>query len=157
MCSDFAHKKESGAEKPQVLYALAGRANKKTGDKKGRGRNVLVAYDDRLTEHLAGVGHPERPGRVRIIARELERREMLDERIDTAVVQAGELARVDMRRFVELVGTSACGSNRLTPSWSRAVTLWNAWNGRPARILRRISRWPALSVVTTGTVRSTWP
>jgi hypothetical protein len=33
---------------------------------------MLVAYDDRLTEHLAGVEHLERPGRVRVVARELE-------------------------------------------------------------------------------------
>jgi hypothetical protein len=35
---------------------------------------MLVAYDDRLTEHLVGVLHPERPIGCRVVARELERR-----------------------------------------------------------------------------------
>jgi hypothetical protein len=36
---------------------------------------MLVAYDDRLTEHLVGVEqHPEQPDRVRVVARELQRR-----------------------------------------------------------------------------------
>jgi acetoin utilization deacetylase AcuC-like enzyme len=64
---------------------------------------MLVAYDDRLTEHLAGVEHPERPDRVRVVARELERRGMLDERIDTVVARPDELARVHTRRYIELV------------------------------------------------------
>ncbi len=64
---------------------------------------MLVAYDDRLTEHLVGVPHPERPDRVRVVARELGRRGMLDERIDTAVAQPHELARVHTRRYIELV------------------------------------------------------
>jgi acetoin utilization deacetylase AcuC-like enzyme len=64
---------------------------------------VLVAYDDRLTEHLAGVRHPEQPDRVRIVARELERHGMLDERIDTAVAPPDQLARVHPARYVELV------------------------------------------------------
>jgi acetoin utilization deacetylase AcuC-like enzyme len=64
---------------------------------------MLVAYDDRLTEHLVGVEHPERPDRVRVVARELERRGMFDERIDTVVVRPDELARVHTRPYIELV------------------------------------------------------
>jgi acetoin utilization deacetylase AcuC-like enzyme len=64
---------------------------------------MLVAYDDRLTEHLAGVDHPEQPDRVRVVTRELERRGMFDERIDTAVARPDELACVHTRRYIELV------------------------------------------------------
>ena len=64
---------------------------------------MLVAYDDRLTEHLARLEHPERPDRVRVVARELERRGMLNNRIDTAVARPDELARVHTRRYIELV------------------------------------------------------
>src|SRR5450631_1523786 len=64
---------------------------------------MLVAYDDRLTEHLAGLGHPEQPDRVRVVACELERRGMLEERIDTAVAQPDQLARVHSQQYIELV------------------------------------------------------
>ena len=64
---------------------------------------MLVAYDAHLTEHLVGVPHPEQPDRVRAVARELGRRGMLDERIDSAVAQPHELARVHTWRYVELV------------------------------------------------------
>jgi acetoin utilization deacetylase AcuC-like enzyme len=64
---------------------------------------MLVAYDDRLTEHLAGSDHPEHPDRVRVVARELEQRGMLGERIDTAIAQPHELTRVHPRHYVELV------------------------------------------------------
>jgi acetoin utilization deacetylase AcuC-like enzyme len=64
---------------------------------------VLVAYDDRLTEHLVGMPHPERPDRVRAVARELKRRGMLDERIDTAMATPAELERVHSPRYIELV------------------------------------------------------
>jgi acetoin utilization deacetylase AcuC-like enzyme len=64
---------------------------------------MLVAYDDRLTEHLAGVQHPEQPDRVRVVARELERRGMLSDRIDTATAQPAELARVHPAGYIELV------------------------------------------------------
>jgi len=64
---------------------------------------MLIVYDDRLTEHLALVQHPERPHRVRVVARELKRCGMLDERIDTVVAQPDELARVHTRRYIELV------------------------------------------------------
>jgi acetoin utilization deacetylase AcuC-like enzyme len=64
---------------------------------------MLVAYDDRLTEHLVGMPHPERPDRVRVVARALKRRGMLDERIDTTVAQPDELERVHTRRYIDLV------------------------------------------------------
>jgi acetoin utilization deacetylase AcuC-like enzyme len=64
---------------------------------------MLVAYDDRLTEHLAGVDHPEQPDRVRVVARELERRGMFDERIDTAVARPDELACVHTPHYIALV------------------------------------------------------
>lgn len=64
---------------------------------------MLIAYDDRLTNHLQGVAHPEQPDRVRAVAGELERRGMLTERIDTAVARPDELARVHSRRYIDLV------------------------------------------------------
>jgi acetoin utilization deacetylase AcuC-like enzyme len=64
---------------------------------------MLVAYDDRLTEHLARVAHPERPDRVRVVARELERRGMLGERIDTVVASSAEIERVHPAAYIELV------------------------------------------------------
>jgi acetoin utilization deacetylase AcuC-like enzyme len=64
---------------------------------------MLVAYDDRLTDHLVGLPHPERPERVRAVARELERRGMLNERIGSATATPAELERVHSRRYVELV------------------------------------------------------
>jgi len=70
---------------------------------------VLVAYDDRLTEHLAHVAHPERPDRVRVVARELERRGMLGERIDTVVAQPSEIGRVHPAAYIELVRRECAG------------------------------------------------
>jgi acetoin utilization deacetylase AcuC-like enzyme len=64
---------------------------------------MLVAYDDHMTAHLAATGHPEQPDRVRVVAHELARLGMLGERIDTAVAQPEELARVHPRRYIDLV------------------------------------------------------
>ena len=64
---------------------------------------MLVAYDDRLTAHLAGLGHPEQPDRVLVVARELARRGMLEERIDTVVARPDQLARVHSPQYVDLV------------------------------------------------------
>jgi acetoin utilization deacetylase AcuC-like enzyme len=64
---------------------------------------MLVAYDDTLTAHLAGVPHPEQPDRVRVVARELERRGMLGERLDTRVARPDEIARVHPAAYIELV------------------------------------------------------
>lgn len=64
---------------------------------------MLVAYDDRLTGHLAGMGHPEQPDRVRVVARELDRRGMLGDRIDTRLALSAEIARVHPVGYIELV------------------------------------------------------
>jgi acetoin utilization deacetylase AcuC-like enzyme len=64
---------------------------------------VIVAYDDGLTAHLAGVPHPESPDRVRIAAEELRRRGMLNERVDARVARPDELARVHPAAYIELV------------------------------------------------------
>jgi acetoin utilization deacetylase AcuC-like enzyme len=64
---------------------------------------MLIAYDDRLTRHLAGVQHPEQPDRVRVVASELKGRGMLNDRIDSAVARPDELARVHSRHYIDLV------------------------------------------------------
>jgi acetoin utilization deacetylase AcuC-like enzyme len=64
---------------------------------------MLVAYDDGLTTHLAGVAHPERPDRVRVAAAELARRGMLDERIDTRAATVDELLLVHPGSYIETV------------------------------------------------------
>jgi acetoin utilization deacetylase AcuC-like enzyme len=64
---------------------------------------MIVAYDEGLTTHLAGVGHPESPDRVRVAAEELRRRGMLSERVDTRIARPDELARVHPAAYIELV------------------------------------------------------
>jgi acetoin utilization deacetylase AcuC-like enzyme len=64
---------------------------------------MIVAYDEGLTTHLAGVRHPESPDRVRIAAEELRRRGMLSERVDTRIARPDELARVHPAAYIELV------------------------------------------------------
>jgi len=64
---------------------------------------MLVAYDDSLTAHLRGVGHPEQPDRVRVVADELRRRGMFGERVDTRIARPDELARVHPAAYIELV------------------------------------------------------
>jgi acetoin utilization deacetylase AcuC-like enzyme len=64
---------------------------------------VLVAYDEGLTRHLAGVAHIERPDRVRVAAAELARRGLLGERVDTRVARPDELARVHPAAYIEFV------------------------------------------------------
>ncbi|HTW83194.1 MAG TPA: histone deacetylase [Candidatus Sulfotelmatobacter sp.] len=64
---------------------------------------MLVAYDEGLTTHLAGVPHPESPDRVRVVAHELERRGMLGERLDPRVARPDEIARVHPAGYIELV------------------------------------------------------
>ncbi|MGD0052085.1 MAG: histone deacetylase [Vulcanimicrobiaceae bacterium] len=70
---------------------------------------MLIAYDDGLTAHLAGVPHPERPDRVRVAARELERRGMFGERVDARVARPDEIARVHPAAYIELVRRT-CGA-----------------------------------------------
>jgi acetoin utilization deacetylase AcuC-like enzyme len=62
---------------------------------------VLVAYDDSLTRHLAGVPHVERPDRVRACAAELQRRGMLGERIDVRPAEVAAIVRVHDAAYVE--------------------------------------------------------
>ena len=64
---------------------------------------MLVTYDDRLTEHLAGVRHPERPERVAVVAAALAEHGMLDERVDTRIATPAELGRVHPADYIELV------------------------------------------------------
>jgi acetoin utilization deacetylase AcuC-like enzyme len=64
---------------------------------------MIVAYDEGLTTHLAGVGHPESPDRVRVAAEELRRRGMLNERVDARIARPDELARVHPAAYIELV------------------------------------------------------
>lgn len=64
---------------------------------------MLIAYDEGLTTHLAGVPHPERPDRVRVAAEELRQRGMMGERVDTRVARPDELARVHPAAYIELV------------------------------------------------------
>jgi acetoin utilization deacetylase AcuC-like enzyme len=62
---------------------------------------VVVAYDESLTRHLAGVPHVERPDRVRACAVELERRGLLGERIDVRVADLASILRVHDGAYVE--------------------------------------------------------
>ncbi|GAC1416543.1 MAG: histone deacetylase [Candidatus Velthaea sp.] len=64
---------------------------------------MLVAYDDSLTAHLAGIAHPESPDRVRVVAAELTRRGMMGDRIDTRAARPDELARVHPAAYIERV------------------------------------------------------
>ena len=64
---------------------------------------MLVAYDDVLTRHLAGVAHPERPDRVRVAARALERAGMLAGAVAGRAATTAELARAHPPAYVELV------------------------------------------------------
>jgi acetoin utilization deacetylase AcuC-like enzyme len=63
---------------------------------------MLVAYDDELTRHLAGFAHPESPDRVRVVASELERRDMLGDRIISRLAKPDEIATVHSAAYIEL-------------------------------------------------------
>jgi acetoin utilization deacetylase AcuC-like enzyme len=67
---------------------------------------MLIAYDEGLTAHLAGVPHIERPDRVRVVAAELARRGMMGERVDARIARPDELARVHPAAYVEFVRRS---------------------------------------------------
>lgn len=64
---------------------------------------MLVAYDESLARHLAGVRHIEQPDRVRVVAAELARRGLLDERIDTRPAAEAEIALAHDLAYIELV------------------------------------------------------
>ena len=64
---------------------------------------MLVAYDESLTRHLAGVPHVERPDRVRACAAELERSGRLNDRIDVRPADIAAIVRVHDAAYVERV------------------------------------------------------
>jgi acetoin utilization deacetylase AcuC-like enzyme len=64
---------------------------------------VLVAYDEALTRHLAGVAHVERPDRVRATVTELRLRGLLADRIGTRPATHDEIALVHDRAYIERV------------------------------------------------------
>jgi acetoin utilization deacetylase AcuC-like enzyme len=64
---------------------------------------MLVAYDESLTRHLDGVARMEQPDRVRVVAAELARRGLMNERIDTRAATPDELARAHSAKYIELV------------------------------------------------------
>ncbi|HEY5349188.1 MAG TPA: histone deacetylase [Candidatus Lustribacter sp.] len=63
---------------------------------------MLVAYDESLAQHLAGISHIEQPDRVRAAAAELERRGLFDGRIDTRRATEAEVALVHGADYIEL-------------------------------------------------------
>ncbi len=78
---------------------------------------MLIAYDDAVTAHLAGVDFPERPDRVRSVAQELSRRGMLGPagspgRLEPRCARPDELAQAHSAAYIELV-RRACA--RLAP------------------------------------------
>jgi acetoin utilization deacetylase AcuC-like enzyme len=64
---------------------------------------VIVAYDEKFTRHLAGMEHPEHPGRVRAVADELARRGLLVDRIDGLPAAPDSVVRVHPAAYVERV------------------------------------------------------
>jgi acetoin utilization deacetylase AcuC-like enzyme len=69
---------------------------------------MLLAYDEAVMKHLAGVPHPECPDRVRVVAEELQRRGMLGapgtpDRVAPRIATPEELARVHPAPYIELV------------------------------------------------------
>ena len=64
---------------------------------------MLVAYDEGLTAHLAGVPFPDTPDRVRVVAEHLRARGMFGERVDARVARPDEIARVHPAAYIELV------------------------------------------------------
>ena len=67
---------------------------------------MLVAYDESLTRHLAGVAHVERPDRVRVVARELAR--------------ARAARRAHRYAARDRVGSRARARSRATSNWRNA-------------------------------------
>jgi acetoin utilization deacetylase AcuC-like enzyme len=64
---------------------------------------MLVAYDESLTRHLSGAAHIEQPDRVRAVAAELQRRGLMNERIDTRPATRAELERAHTPAYIDLV------------------------------------------------------
>ena len=80
---------------------------------------MLVAYDESLAQHLAGISHIEQPDRVRVVAGELERRGLLGERIDTRRATEAEVEFVHDAAYIELVKRECA---RIRPSSSGSLT-----------------------------------
>jgi acetoin utilization deacetylase AcuC-like enzyme len=80
---------------------------------------MLVAYDESLTQHLAGISHIEQPDRVRVAAAELERRGLLGERIDTRRATETEIGLVHDAGYIELAKREC---DRIAPYSSGALT-----------------------------------
>lgn len=70
---------------------------------------MLVAYDEGLTTHLAGVPAIEAPDRVRVVAEHLRARGMFGERVDARIARPDEIARVHPAAYIELVRRT-CGA-----------------------------------------------
>jgi acetoin utilization deacetylase AcuC-like enzyme len=64
---------------------------------------MLVVYDDRFMQHLAGFPHPERPDRVRAVHDELERRGMLGQRVRAREATYFEIASVHDSAYIDRV------------------------------------------------------
>jgi acetoin utilization deacetylase AcuC-like enzyme len=64
---------------------------------------VIVVYDDLYTEHLRGVGHPESPDRVSVVAAHLERVGLFDRRVAARDATDAELERVHPHAYLERV------------------------------------------------------
>ncbi len=62
---------------------------------------MLVVYDERFTRHLDGVPHLERPDRVRVVADELTKRGLMNERVRTREATFFEIATVHESAYVE--------------------------------------------------------
>src|SRR5487761_2032263 len=62
---------------------------------------MLVVYDDRLTRHLEGVPHLEQPERVRVVADELTKRGLMEDRVRTRGAPFFEIATVHEGAYVE--------------------------------------------------------
>src|ERR1700694_3977938 len=64
---------------------------------------MIVAYDDAVRAHLAGVRHPERPDRVQVAARALADAGMLGDRVAARMATRDEIARAHPTSYIDLV------------------------------------------------------
>ncbi len=73
---------------------------------------MLVVTDDLYGEHLRGVGHPESPDRVEVVASRLAARGLLHERLAARDATDEELLRVHSPQYLELVKDETSGLTR---------------------------------------------
>ena len=64
---------------------------------------MKVVTDDIFGDHLRGVGHPESPDRVEVVASRLAARGLLNQRVAARDATDAEIERVHAERYVELV------------------------------------------------------